>query len=58
MYSVTQIQKLIIFKLKNFRSKSYYGEPSEYKLQEENVVLVSDENLKWKHLPANSKYNV
>ena len=36
------------------RLKSYYGEPSEYKTNEENVVLVSDENLKWKQIPANS----
>ncbi len=33
--------------------KSYYGEPSEYKSNEENVVLFSDENLKWKQVPAN-----
>lgn len=35
------------------RMKSYYGEPSEYKSNEENVVLFSDENLKWKQVPAN-----
>lgn len=32
---------------------AYYGEPSEYKEQQENVLLVNEENSKWKTIPGN-----
>merc|ERR1712127_84683 len=32
---------------------AYYGEPSEYKEVQENVLLVNEENSKWKTIPGN-----
>lgn len=32
---------------------AYYGEPSEYKQTQENVLLVNEEASKWKQIPGN-----
>jgi len=32
---------------------AYYGEPAEYKQTQENVLLVNEEQSKWKQIPGN-----
>jgi hypothetical protein len=36
------------------RSKTYYGEPAEYKENAANILLINEES-KWKQVPANCK---
>ena len=46
-------QKYASFQPKKRDYSAYYGEPSEYKQIQENVLLVSEENSKWKQIPGN-----
>ncbi len=46
-------QKCASFQPKKRDYSAYYGEPSEYKQIQENVLLVSEENSKWKQIPGN-----
>ncbi len=32
---------------------AYYGEPAEYKESQGNVLLINEENTKWKTIPGN-----
>ncbi len=35
---------------------AYYGEPAEYKESQGNVLLVNEENTKWKSIPGNCNF--
>lgn len=46
-------QKCASFQPQKKAYSAYYGEPAEYKQTQENVLLVSEENSKWKQIPGN-----
>lgn len=50
-------QKCASFQPQKKAYSAYYGEPAEYKQSQENVLLVSEENSKWKQIPGNCNFS-